>query len=72
MNLQTNSGQQVALTGCWRSQETPAHCTVNRFTGSGRPRSARLKMLIWLTIWFWVKDIRRERSVISRAMKIFG
>ena len=27
--------------------------TVNRLTGSGKPRSAALKkMLIWLTLWF--------------------
>jgi len=27
MNFQTNDGQKVVLTGCWKIQETPAQST---------------------------------------------
>ena len=50
--------------------------TINRLTVSGRLQSATLKkMLIWLTIWFRVKKIRRrltEWSVKSHARQTFG
>jgi len=76
MNFQTNGGQQVALTGCWKSEETPAVGTVNSLTGSDRPQSAALKkMLTWLTIWFWVKKICHsltEQSVKSCARQELG
>jgi len=39
MNFQTNGGQKVALTGCWRSQETQSTDS----PVSSRPRGAALK-----------------------------
>ena len=50
--------------------------TVNRLTGSGRPRSAALKkVLTWLTTWFQVKKICHrftEWSVKSHARQAFS
>jgi len=51
--------------------------TLNRLTGIAADYEvpAWKKMLTWLTIWFWVKKIRRrliERSVKSHSRQAFG
>jgi len=51
MNFQTNNGQKSALIGSAKKLRDTG--TLNRLTGSGRPRSARTEENVdRLTIWF--------------------
>ena len=68
-NFRTKDGQQVALTGCWRSSETRAQWTdVGAVTDRKMP--ARITTLTTWTIWFWVK--RTSPKLTAQSVKCHG